>query len=160
MTQMVSELRHEAVTAKKTKVTVTASPLSVAPWVSFAMTSDYVDKGGKQEGDKLKFDANAGDFELSFKLEDQSGQQLAFYPDVDDAIWVAVGDVCPTMPGNGNGAISSGSVSNQKLVVNNANAVAQTLAFALRFTGTASAGGFPPYVYDPLIVNGGGTNHV
>lgn len=158
MTEMVSELRHDTVTAKKTKVTITASPLAVAPWVSFAMTSEFVDKGGKQDGDKLKFDANAGDFELSFKLVDQSGLQLAFYPDFADAIWVAVGDTCPTAAGNGNGAISAGSASSQKLVVSNANAVAQTLTFALRFTGAASAGGYPPYVYDPQIINGGGQN--
>ena len=155
MTQMVSELRHE-VTAKKTKVTVTATPLGSAPWVSFAMTSDYVDKGGKQEGDKLKFDANAGDFELSFKLEDQTSLQLAFYPDFADAMWVAVGDSCPTAAGDGGGAISPGAVSNRKLVVGNANAVPQTLTFALRFTGNAPGGGETTYAYDPKIINGGG----
>ena len=48
MTQMVSELRHEAAGVKKTRVTVTANALPTPPWVSFAMTSDYVDKGGRQ----------------------------------------------------------------------------------------------------------------
>ena len=157
MTQMVSELRHEVVAAKKTKVAVTASPLSAAPWVSFAMRADYVDKGGKQDGDKLKFDANAGEFELEFKLDDQSGLQLAFYPDFADAIWVAVGDNCPTAAGNGNGAISPGTASQRKLVVSNANAVAQTLTFALRFAGNAPGGGETSYAYDPKIINGGGT---
>ena len=156
MTQMMSELRHETAGAKKTRVTVTASPLPAAPWVGFAMTSNYVDKGGKQEGDKLKFDANAGPFDLSFDLDDSSGLQLAFYPTVADAIWVAVGDSCPTAAGNGNGAISAGSASNQKLVVTNANAAAQTLTFALRFTGNAPGGGEKTYVYDPKIINGGG----
>ena len=156
MTQLVSELRHEGTTEKKTKVTVTASPLAVAPWASFAMTSDYVDKGGKQEGDKLKFDANAGAFDLSFELADNTSLGLAFYPDFADAMWVAVGEACPTAPGDGNGAITPGSVSNKKLAVTNANSVAQTLTFALRFTGNAPGGGQMTCPYDPKIVNGGG----
>ena len=156
MTQMVSELRHETAGAKKTRVTVTATPLGGAPWVSFAMASDYVDKGGKQEGDKLKFDANAGPFDLSFDLDDSSGLQLAFYPDAADAMWVAVGSSCPSGPGNGNGAITPVSAGNQKLVVTNANQVAQTLTFALRFTGDAPGGGETTYAYDPKIINGGG----
>jgi hypothetical protein len=157
MTQMVSELRHDTTAAKKTKVAVTASPLTTAPWVSFAMSADYVDKGGKQEGaDKLKFDAHAGDFELEFKLNDESGLQLAFYPDFADAMWVAVGDNCPTAPGNGNGAISPGTASPSKLVVSNANSIAQTLTFALRFAGNAPGGGETSYIYDPKIINGGG----
>jgi hypothetical protein len=155
MTDMVSELDRDTVTAKKTKVTVTASPLAAAPWVSFAMAADYPNKGGKQDGDKLKFDGGAGDFDLSFELDDQTELNLAFYPSATDAIWVAVGTTCPTEAGNGGGAITPVSVSNKKLVVSNANAVAQTLTFALRFSGTQSSG-YPPYVYDPEIVNGGG----
>jgi hypothetical protein len=156
MTQLVSELRHETGTAKKTRVTVTATPLGAPPWVDFAMASDYVDKGGKQEGDKLKFDAGAGDFELSFRLVDQTSLQLAFYPDFADAMWVAAGDNCPTAPGNANGAISPGTASPSKLVVSNANSIAQTLTFALRFTGNAPGGGETSYIYDPKIINGGG----
>ena len=156
MTQMVSELRHDTAGAKKTKVTVTARALPAAPWVGFDMTSDYVDKGGKQEGDKLKFDAKAGAFDLSFDLDDNSGRQLAFYPTVADAMWVAVGSSCPTAAGNGGGAIAPVSASNQKLVVTNANSLAQTLTFALRFTGSAVGGGETTYTYDPKIINGGG----
>jgi hypothetical protein len=59
--------------------------------------------------------------------------------------------------GNGNGAISPGTASGSKLVVGNANAVAQTLTFALRFTGNAPGGGETSYAYDPKIINGGGT---
>lgn len=148
---------HGATTAKKTKVTVKATPLGAAPWVHFAMEADYVDKGGKQEGEKLKFDANAGSFDLSFNLDDKTDLNLAFYPDPADAMWVAVGTAKPTGPGFGNGAIVPVSVSRQKLVVTNANSVAESLNFILRFYGTAK-GDFPPYVYDPLIVNGGGGN--
>jgi len=156
MTRMASGLGGGAVAAKKTKVTVTASPLSATPWVDFAMTADYEDKGGKQDGDKLEFDAKAGAFDLSFDLDDKSGLQLDFYPDVADAMWVAVGSTCPTGPGNGGGAIAPGSASNNKLVVTNANQVAETLSFELRFTGNAPGGGQTTYVYDPKIVNGGG----
>jgi hypothetical protein len=155
MTDMVSELDRDTATDKKTKVTVTARPLAEAPWVRFAMAADYPDKGGKQDGEKLKFDVGAGAFDLSFDLDDQSGLNLAFYPDVADAIWVAVGTTCPTAAGNGNGVITGVSASDKKLVVTNANAIKQTLTFALRFTGTAK-GDYPPFVYDPEIVNGGG----
>jgi hypothetical protein len=156
MTEMVSELRYDTATAKKTKVTVTATPLAAAPWVGFAMAADYPDKGGKQDGDKLKFDAGAGEFDLSFELDDQTALNLAFYPSPADAIWVAVGTTCPTQAGNGDGAITAVSATNKKLVVTNANSVPQTLTFALRFSGIQSSGNYPPYVYDPEIVNGGG----
>ena len=156
MTQLVSELRHDPVTAKKTKVTVTARPLGAPPWVGFAMASDYVDKGGKQEGDKLKFDAGAGAFDLSFELADDTSLGLAFYPDFADAMWVTAGSSCPSGPGDGGGAIVPGPLSSKKLSVTNANSVAQTLTFALRFTGAAPGGGETSYIYDPKIINGGG----
>ena len=155
MTDMVQELDRDVVSAKKTKVTVTATPLDAAPWVSFTMDADYPNKGGKQDGDELKFDAGAGEFDLSFELDDQTALNLAFYPDFTDAIWVAVGSICPTQAGDGDGAITPGTVADKKLVVTNANALGETLTFALRFTGDASAGGYPPYVFDPQIINGG-----
>ena len=37
----------------------------------------------------------------------------------------------------------------------NTNDVEQTLTFMLRFTGNSSGAEFPPYEYDPKIVNGG-----
>ena len=156
MTDMVQELDHDVVGAKKTKVTVTATPLDAAPWVSFTMDADYPNKGGKQDGDKLKFDVGAGPFELSFELDDQTSLNLAFYPSFVDAMWVAVGTSCPTQAGDGNGTIIAGTVTDTKLVVTNTNSLGQTLTFALRFTGNASSGGCPPYVYDPQIINGGG----
>jgi hypothetical protein len=156
MTQMVSELRHDAVTARKTRVTVTASTSSSSPQgVEFTMAADYVDKGGKQEGDKLKFDPGAGPFDLKFDLDDTTSLGLAFYPEFVDAMWVAVGSSCPAGPGDGGGAITPRSVTDRKLNVTNANSVAQTLAFALRFTGTAPGGGKTTYAYDPKIINGG-----
>ena len=156
MTEMVQELDHDVVGAKKTTVTVTATPLGAAPWVTFTMDANYPNKGGKQDGNKLKFDAGAGPFDLSFELDDQTSLDLAFYPSFVDAMWVAVGTSCPTQAGDGNGAIIPVTVANTKLVVTNTNSFGQTLTFALRFTGTASSGGYPPYVYDPQIINGGG----
>ena len=156
MTEMVSELRYE-VSAKTAKVTVTARPITVAPGVCFTMKADYPDKGGKLDGDDLQFNSGEGAFELTFKLDDDdTGLNLAFYPDFVDAMWVAVGQTCPKIAGDGNGAITAKSVADKKLVVMNANAVSQTLTFALRFTGNASPLGNPPYVYDPRIINGGG----
>ena len=156
MTEMVSELDRDTVTGKKTKVKVTATPLGAAPWVTFAMRADYLNQGGQQDGDELVFDPGAGPFTLTFDLADDTDLDLAFYPQFSDAIWVAVGSDCPTEPGDANGAITPVSVADKKLVVTNQNAVGQNLTFMLRFTGNASAGGHPPYVYDPGIVNGGG----
>ena len=158
MTDTAIELDRSVTTAKKTKVTVTATPLATDPWVSFAMKADYPDQGGKQEGEKLKFDARAGEFDLTFELDDETDLKLAFYPTPADAMWVAVGTTDPDQPGFANGAITPVSVTGKKLVVTNANFIAETLTFILRFSGTASSGGHPPYVYDPEIVNGGGKN--
>lgn len=155
MTEMVSELRHDMAANKATTVTVTARPLKVAPWVGFEMVADYKNKGGKQEGEKLKFDMDAGPFDLTFDLDDKSGLKLAFCDPVADAIWVAVGEDCPTTAGNGAGAIIPGSVGKAKLDVGNANHVPETLTFMLRFTGNAPSGGTTTYLYDPKIVNGG-----
>lgn len=156
MSQLQSELHHTSGSAKKTKIKVTASPLNAAPWVDFTMSSDFPDGGGKQDGSKLNFDAGAGAFELTFELHDETKLDLAFYPDPSDAIWAVVGTAKPNQGGFANGAIDPVSVADKKLVVMNDNSIAQTINFILRFTGTAMSGGFPPFVLDPLIVNGGG----
>lgn len=156
MNQTVSELRHTAGTRKKAKVKVTASPLGAAPWVEFTMRADYPDAGGQQVGDDLKFDQDAGAFDISFDLQDDTDLGLAFYPDSAQAIWATVGTSKPTQAGFANGALVPDSVSDKKLVVINNNSAAQTLNFILRFDGKAMPGGLPPYVLDPLIVNGGG----
>ena len=144
-------------TNKKTKITVTAANTNP---VTFSMTANYEDGGGSQDGsNKLKFNQNAGAFTLVLSLVDNSGKHLAFYPNASDAMWVAVGTTCPTAPGNGGGAITFVDVKDGKLTVDNANAIAQDLTFALRFTGDAS-GTCPPYVYDPVIGNGGVGNPI
>lgn len=160
MSQILNELQHTAGSAKKTKVKVTASPLNAAPWVDFTMSADFTDGGGRQDGDKLKFDPGVGPFELTFELRDDTRLGLAFYADAADAIWAAVGTAKPQQSGFASGAIAPVSVADKKLVVTNDNSIAQTLNFILRFTGTAMVGGFPPYVLDPLIVNGGGGSGV
>ena len=156
MNQTVSERRHSTGSHKKTKVKVTASPLGSAPWVEFTMRADFPDAGGQQVGDELKFDKGAGAFELTIALRDDTDLGLAFFADAGDSIWAAVGTGKPLQGGFANGTITPVSISDKKLVVTNDNSVAQTLNFILRFTGTAMPGGCPPYVLDPLIINGGG----
>ena len=141
---------------KKTLVTVTATALPASPWVAFAMKADYPDKGGKQDGQSLKFDKLAGAFDVTFDLVDASGLNLAFYPEFADAIWVQAGTVCPpAQAGNGNGAIEAGKVSDKQLKMTNLNASPGTLTYMLRFTGDARDPLHPPYEYDPQIINGG-----
>ena len=157
-----SDLRRE-VKGKKATIVVAAERLDTHPWVGFTMTAHYPEGGGKQEGkEKLKFDQKEGPFELTFELEDNTkGLKLAFLPSFEEAMWVAVGTQCPPGgPGDGGGAITPVRIDSKRLVVNNANSVAETLTFALRFTGLASPGSFPPYVFDPQIINGGGSNIV
>lgn len=159
MTDLMNQVsRHDrgAATNKETAVKVTARPLAAAPWVGFTMVADYKHKGGKQDGDKLMFDARAGQFDLSFELDDQTKLKLDFYSDFADAMWIEVGEQCPSGPGNSNGAITAGRKAGpNKLVMTNTNDVEQTLTFMLRFTGNSSGTAFPPYEYDPKIVNGG-----
>lgn len=155
MTNLVSELRHEAMSKKFAMIKVTAEPQKDPPWVSYSMDANYPNQGGKQEGENLKFDNRAGEFEMQFSLVDNTKLNLAFYPSFEDAIWVVVGEGEPSGPGNGGGAILPGSVVKQKLIVTNANKVSETLTFTLRFTGDSSGKGFPPYLYDPKIINGG-----
>lgn len=156
MSDTLGELERDTTTSKKAKVVVTATPLTATPWVDFSMKADFPDKGGSQDGEKLKFDRGAGAFELSFDLVDKTTLGLAFYRTVAEAMWVVVGQICPTTAGNGGGAIIPETVTDKKLIVTNANGTAQTLTFALRFTGASSDSSHPPYVYDPKIINDGG----
>lgn len=155
MTDVVSELDPEVALKKPTIITVTADPLDFTPWVYFSMEAVYPAGGGKKVGENLKFDKRKGGFELTFRLVDNTALGLAFYRTFAESIWVAKGPACPTQEGNGGGAITEVSVAEGELVVTNVNGVGEMLSFALRFTGNASSGGFPPYVYDPKIINGG-----
>ena len=157
MNDVESELDAEVSAKKSVRITVTADPLDFTPWVYFWMEAEYPGGGGKKVGENLKFDKRKGGFEMTFSLVDNTGLSLAFYRDFADAIWVARGPKCPTQAGDG-GAITPVSVAEKELIVTNANDLPELLTFALRFRGNASDGAFPPYVYDPKIINGGGTN--
>jgi hypothetical protein len=155
MSQVQSELSHTSGSAKKTKVKLTSRRLSAAPWVDFKMDADYLDAGGEQVGDKLKFNKGEGAFLLEFELHDDAKLDLAFYPDPAEAIWAAVGTAKPTQPGYADGALTPVSVSDKRLVVMNDNMVAQSINFILRFSGLQNSD-CPPYILDPIILNGGG----
>lgn len=155
MTDVVSEIDPEGLVKNSTIITVTADPLEFTPWVYFSMTATYPNGGGKKVGENLKFDKRKSNFEMRFVLVDSTNLDLAFYRTFEEAMWVVVGPTCPTGPGNGGNAITEVSVADKELVVTNANGIGEMLTFALRFTGNASSGGFPPYVYDPRIINGG-----
>jgi hypothetical protein len=151
-----------SVTLNKTaKIKITASPLDDAPWVDFDMNAKFPQGGGKQVNQKLHFNRGAGKFELEFRLKDDTNLGLAFYPTVAEAIYVAVGKVCPVLqPGDGGGVIIPGEVSNDCLTLNVINInedpgpIPLTLSFVLRFMGVQSDHQHPPYVFDPRIING------
>jgi hypothetical protein len=158
MSQLQSELSQTSRAAKKTKIKLTTRRLSAEPWVEFIMDAYYPNGGGQQVGDKLKFEMDEGAFRLEFDLIDDAGLGLAFYLDPAKAIWAAVGTAKPTQPGFAGGAITPVSVSDKKLVVINDNWIAQSINFILRFEGDWKSDTCPPYILDPIIVNGGGGN--
>lgn len=155
MTDAGSGPDPEAILKKTASIMVTAEPLDFTPWVYFWMTATYPTGGGKKVGENLKFEKDKGPFELTITLDDNSGLGLKFERDFASAMWVSVGPTCPTEAGDGNGAITLVSRADLKLVVTNANEVAEMLSFALRFVGNPSGGGSPSYVYDPRIINRG-----
>jgi len=106
-------------------------------------------------------------YQLHFHLKDNTDPKmdLSFIDQASEAMWVAVGDVCPTCAGNGAGQILfNHEPSKQQLVVDdlNSNVPAMKFKYALRFEGAKGqqAGDppkqCPPYEYDPDFKNGGG----
>lgn len=106
-------------------------------------------------------------YRLHFHLRDQTSprKDLSFIAPSSEAMWVAVGDDCPTCAGNGAGQILFRHPDNpQHLVVDdlNSNVPAMVFQYALRFDGAQGeqAGNppkqCPPYEYDPDFKNGGG----
>lgn len=150
-------------TAKKVKITVTATNAPAPDYVAFAMSSNYLDGGGNQNGNSLNFNANTGQFKLEFDLSDRTSSPalgLAFMSNPSDAMWVGApgASSCPTGPGDGGGAIDFPPNDNaNKLDVTNENLAQANLHFALRFNGNAIGSSQPPYVFDPIISNGGKT---
>ena len=89
--------------------------------------------------------------DLTFTLHDNSGKGLRFKQAASDAMWIR-NNVCPTAPGNGNGQIAHGSVTDggMTLTVNDDNAGNPArLKYMLRFDPD-------PNCWDPEIRNGGG----
>lgn len=155
MASMVSD-SGVATGPKSVTIDVTADPAPAPTWVTFAMNAKFPGKGGKQDGDALEFDFGDGPFDLTFSLKDNTKLKLGFLPDVTEAIWVAVGPKCPTRAGDAGGQFKATKSTKLQLSVTNTNGTKQDLCFALRFTGVQSDPSHPPYVFDPIVKNGGG----
>ena len=150
--------------ARKTKVTVTASPGSGNELVAWSYSAKFEDGGGSNDKktSTMKFDKGSGAHDVTFVLVDDSGFGLAFEQEPTDALWAAAGTACPTGAGNGGGEILFEKTPvGSKLTITNQNQAAGDVAYALRFSGErranpAKPGSFvPPYVYDPIMSNGG-----
>lgn len=107
----------------------------------------------------IELSRNSGGREMMFNLDDHTDLDLRFFNDPNDAIWVQP-DSCPPSKCNTGGQITPVSVENggtQLRATNANNGDAVELHYALNFDGKPSSEG-PPYSYDPIIKNGGGTN--
>lgn len=110
-------------------------------------------------GGPIELSRNSGGHEMMFNLNDHTDFDLQFFNDPNDAIWVQP-DSCPKAKCNEGGQVTPVSVEDgdTQLRATNANSGdAVDLHYALNFNGKASKEG-PPYRYDPIIKNGGGTN--
>ena len=149
---------------KKVKIKVKADPGTEGRLVDWSYTADFEDGGGSNNDKALKFDKGPGYYRLEFSLDDDTGFDLAFLEEPTEAMWVATGTHCPPpSAGNGGGEIDFELVPvGEKLTVINRNRKAGTLCYDLRFNGKEQAnpekpGTFvPPYVFDPIMINGGG----
>ncbi len=144
---------------KKVKVKVTAKR-GTRELVDWTYDADFLDGGGSNNKNKMKFDKGSGPHRITFTLVDETGFGLKFYPDATETMWVAAGASCPTQAGDGGGEIlfDRKEVKNELTVVNR-NENAGELYYALRFDGLVQQVGkqlYPPYVYDPIMDNGGG----
>lgn len=131
------------------EVDVYAHPAGSNP----AYTIDWRFEGGAGQGNTpIDLPKGSGSHDLTFTLHDSSGKGLTFKPKPEDAMWTHPGNKCPTGPGNGNGQITNGSVSNgcMTLTVTDDNSGNPArLQYMLRFDPSGND-------FDPEIRNGGG----
>jgi hypothetical protein len=109
-------------------------------------------------GGPIDLPRDSGGHEIMFNISDHTDLNLLFLGDPTDAIWVQP-DSCPQGKCNDGGQVTPIAVEDhgQQLRATNANCGEPVeLHYALNFTGKPSREG-PPYSYDPIIKNGGGT---
>ncbi len=140
---------------RKAKVEVIANPGTKGEVVDWEYHARFEQGGGSNNKDVMKFDKGSGAHQIEFSLTDNTGFDLSFYDDPSEAMWVVQGTHCPTAAGDGDGEIQFVDVKNGRLTVINLNNVAGDLCYALRFNGQPQLL-VPPYLYDPIIKNGGG----
>jgi hypothetical protein len=121
----------------------------------------------RDPGGMIDLPAGKTAYQLHFHLKDHTDpkKDLRFIDPCSEAMWVAVGDDCPTCAGNGAGQIQfNHSPKRHQLIVDdlNSNVPAMIFKYALRFDGTEGQQPgnppkqCPPYEYDPEFKNGGG----
>ena len=125
-------------------------------------THDWSANGGPFQDPPIRLPKFRPDWDLAYRLYDNSGRNLQFPADADDAMWVTkvvgTSNACPTGKGNGSGHMSFGNVSStgphgrrDLLTVSDDNrGRGCTLRYMLRFEPDPSQ-----YKYDPEIKNGG-----
>ena len=142
--------------ASKVVVMVTGSPGTEGRLVDWSYDANF-DPGssGSNNKDTMKFPYKSGAHRIEFSLTDNTGFGLSFYTDATQAMWAVTGTTCPTGAGDAGGEIQYLSVKDGVLTVINKNKDPGDLCYALRFDGQPQLL-VPPYVYDPIMNNGGG----
>lgn len=134
--------------------------------VRFSHEWKFEGEPGPAKSGRIDLPAGQTAYRLQFFLADSTSpkRKLRFKANAAEAMYVAVGQGCPTGPGDGDGQIDfAGPVTPNLLTVVDRNAGdACILGYTLRFDGDPGeqAGqpgkACPPYEYDPEIKNGGG----
>lgn len=157
MTSMMPEEQHSRM-AGKVDVMVTADPGTGGELVNWTYEAKFhPGSGGSNGKNVMKFAKGSGAHRIDFTLTDNTGYGLAFYDTPEEAMWVATGTSCPPPgpgDGDGGGEIQFLHVKKGVLSVINKNHNPGDLCYALRFDGQPQLL-TPPYVYDPIMNNGG-----
>ena len=155
MTSMMPEEQQSRM-ASQVDVTVTADRGTDGELIKWSYDAKFhPGSSGSSGKNVMNFPQGSGAHRIDFALTDNSGYGLTFYSDPEQAMWVAVGTACPTQAGDGGGEIQFLHVNKGVLSVINKNHNPGDLCYALRFSGQPQLL-VPPYVYDPIMNNGGG----
>ncbi len=142
--------------ASQVDVTVTADPGTEGRLVDWSYSADFhPGSSGSNSKNVMKFPFGSGAHRVEFALTDNTGFGLSFYTEPTDAMWAVKGTACPTGAGDAGGEIQYLNVQKGVLAVINKNKDTGDLCYALRFDGKAQQS-VRPYVYDPIMSNGGG----
>lgn len=157
MSTIVPE-RQQSHMASSVDVMVTAKPGTDGRLVDWSYVAKFhPGSSGSSTKNEMHFPKDSGAHRIEFALTDQTGFGFSFYTDPTEAMWAVKGSACPTSAGHANREIQYLNVKDGVLAIINKNKTRGELCYVLRFEGLPQPQkSVPPYVYDPIMINGGG----